>query len=899
MKKILFLCFCLLSLSTSFSQTNGQLDTSFGVNGSVIYNQGLAQFNTSCHAVQTDGKIVIAGYFWTAFNDNAMGFLTRLNADGSIDQTFNNGEKIICEYSEGFNAVVIQSDNKIVLGGGYKNNNSLYRFNSNGTIDTSFGTNGYVIAPIPNPTTNDFIISLDVQSNQKIVALVKYWSGSNLYAKVVKYNINGSVDTTFAANGTLLSPPDEVPVNVVVQDDNKIVFGTTYFVNFSNKVSKISKVNPDGSADTTFNSTGAVVLAVGGTDNNLFDLQITSDSKIMALSVATNTLTNAKTIKVFKIGTTGALESNFGSEGVVTLPNNAISNAISKIKLFTDGKFIIACRNLISGENYNLSLYKGNADGTLDTTFDGDGTLILDTNAPNYDLNLDVTVQNSKIIISGNSLPAANNPKIFVANLNSDGSYNTAFNSTGTATIEYPSFEANDVTKSIVIQPDGKVLVSGGSYMRTKKVQFVFRFNPDGSPDTAFGTLGRVVLGDYNNYGLFDDQLPNAKIVLQSDGKIVIAGFERLFRLNANGTFDSNFGMNGILSTPGYFTKSIAVQNDNKLVIAGNFYNTTSYNYNTFVSRLTTTGSYDVSFGTNGTALQIVPSVFEVVYDVKIQSDGKIIAGGLFSQNGNQDMLICKYTASGTLDTSFNGTGRLLIPRTGNEYITSLDVQNDNKIVAAFSKENLEMVNFALVRVTENGALDTTFDSDGIVETSIENSSIANEVKILNDQKIVAIGTSLGTSRNYAFAKFNTDGSLDTTFGTQGKITVDINNGTNENAAAAVLSTDGKMYVAGTIYNPLYYSNDYILSKFNLENNLGTTNPNAASVVYFYPNPTTDFVYLNDSVQNLTVSTLEGKSVALPLYDNTIDFSGLSNAMYLIQFETSTGEKINKKILKE
>ncbi|HZH35401.1 MAG TPA: LamG-like jellyroll fold domain-containing protein, partial [Pyrinomonadaceae bacterium] len=355
-----------------------------------------------------------------------------------------------------------------------------------------------------------------------------------------------------------------------------------------------------------------------------------------------------------------------------------------------------------------------------------------------------------------------------------------------------------DSAYSTVIQPDGKIVVAGSGGGGTGTTDFVVaRYNQDGSFDTTFGTGGKVQTpigngGDFAN-----------AVALQSDGKIVAAGYTflnssgdgfALARYNQDGTLDGTFGSGGkVLSVIGSSlgsSSSVAVQSDGKIIVSG------SASSSKVLARYNSDGSPDTTFGTNG--VLAVP----VAGKVALQTDNKIVIGGSVISGSTSQMALARYNSDGSPDTTF-GTNGLAATSVGtaNSSAVSFAIQADGKIVAAGFASNGSNNDFALARFDANGALDTTYGTEGKVLTPIGNSGeIVRSATIQSDGKIVAVGESYNGSYNsFAAARYNPNGVLDTTFGTGGKIVTPMGN-SNSLARSAAIQSNGKIVVAGESY---------------------------------------------------------------------------------------------------
>jgi len=251
----------------------------------------------------------------------------------------------------------------------------------------------------------------------------------------------------------------------------------------------------------------------------------------------------------------------------------------------------------------------------------------------------------------------------------------------------------------------------------------MLRYTSDGLIDEDFAGGGKVV----TDMGLFSDRANDTAI--QSDGKIVVVGASdalmAIARYNSDGTLDNSFGGDtGIvtLAVGGFAdgAQSVALQSDGKIIAAGYARNGTIYNF--ILVRLNTNGSLDSSFGTNGKIFHINGTAFSVA----IQADGKILAAGMNSG----DIALARYNSDGSPDTSFDGDGVVTTSISGSGVgIYSMAVQNNGKIVIGGYNTDSNQ-DFLLVRYNSDGSLDTSFDTDGKVITAFGYSSKIRSVAI-------------------------------------------------------------------------------------------------------------------------------------------------------------------------
>jgi uncharacterized delta-60 repeat protein len=381
--------------------------------------------------------------------------------------------------------------------------------------------------------------------------------------------------------------------------------------------------------------------------------------------------------------TPGSLDSSFGSGGIVTTSINTRDNAYA-VAVQADGK-IVTAGITFNGTNTDFALLRYNTDGSLDTSFDGDGKVTTDFGNSQDDA-FDVAIQtDGKIIAVGttfNSLTGTGDD-FAIARYNINGSLDTSFDGDGKVTTTIIGTSSDEV-RAVAIQADGKIVVAGQSIGGFA----VVRYNPNGSLDASFDGDGKVTTS-------ISMRLDEAfAVAIQTDGKIVAAGSSRIDSDNA----------------------AFAL---------------VRYNPN---------GSLDTSFDTDGKVTTDFGSLYDETHDIAIQADGKIIAAGYTEISGGSQFALARYNVDGSLDASFDGDGKAITPFGIDGGATDVAIQSNGKIVAAGVTFNGTKADFALIRYNSNGSLDTTFNGTGKVQTSLGNNSAAYAVAIQSDGKIVAAG---------------------------------------------------------------------------------------------------------------------------------------------------------------
>jgi uncharacterized delta-60 repeat protein len=375
----------------------------------------------------------------------------------------------------------------------------------------------------------------------------------------------------------------------------------------------------------------------------------------------------------------------------------------------------------------------------------------------------------------------------------SSGSLDTNFGVSGKVTTSIGS--RVDAIRAIAIQTDGSIVALGSSLTGTNVDVFALvRYKPDGSLDTTFNTTGTVTTA----IGSIDD-IPMT-VDIQSDGKIVAAGHTTpggfgLARYNSDGTLDTSFGTGGKVTTAignGSYAATVAFQTDNKIVVAGSALTGGSNDF--ALVRYNSDGSLDTGFGTGGI---VTTSTGTSVYalHVYIQTDGKILTVGVSSTSASISALVlARYNSDGSLDTTFGSDG-IVTAASVTMGINNVALQTDGKIVTV----GYSFPGFGLGRYNSDGTFDTTFGTGGIVNSSGIN-GIPWDVAIQDDGKIVAAGYSFVGSDSapvFALSRYNTNGSLDTSFNSTGIVTTAI--GTmNDSANAVAICPNGMILAAGS-----------------------------------------------------------------------------------------------------
>lgn len=447
--------------------------------------------------------------------------------------------------------------------------------------------------------------------------------------------------------------------------------------------------------------------------------------------------------------------------------------------------------------------------------------------------------------------PLAAQPGMLDSTFDSDGVATAGF---GTGTIDHGF--------SVVIQADGKIVVGGYSSNSGAEDFAVARFNSSGSLDNSFSGDGKVTTDQGTNFDRIHE------LAIQPDGKIVAAGYEdivsnrafSLARYNADGALDNGFDSDGKVRVPvgGFWSaaNAVAIQSDGKIVAGGLSGNTTSSFF--ALIRLNADGSLDNTFGSNGKVQTAVGSFYDGIEGIAIQPDGKIVAVG-YTLVSDYNTALARYKPNGTLDSTFGTNGVAVFPLGVDEDRgLAVALQADGKIVIAGFAINATYKEFMVARFNSNGTPDLTFSGDGkaYVDVGTDN-DVANGISIRSDGRIVLVGDSKVTNTDFGMARFYPDGSPDVEFSGDGKVSLDVS-GSHDGAAAVVHQGDDKVVVAG--HGIANFEEKFHVVRLMGNWGVGVLEFSEQAALFIAPNPI-------GSSANLSYSLLRDEVISIELYD--------------------------------
>ena len=633
---------------------DGSLDSSFDPGtGS---NDGRVETIT----LQPDGKILVMGSF-TSFNGVARGRIARLNTDGSLDTSFSpvgspGPQSIYC--------ALVLPDNSLLVGGSIQQFNGVTRTNlvhllSDGTLDLTYSGR----AASQNVIGQPGVRSLTPQTDGKIIITGAFTNVDGVTMKgIARLNSDGSLDASFnTGSGPVFTSTSQGILSARILPDGKIITGGDFTSFNGAALTRLAKLNSDGSLDSTFNP-GTGFNGILESDS----LTILSDGRLLVggqFSIAEGLNRSG----IVRLNADGSVDNTFDSAPGTGGP--LFSVALQTNSVLIGGSFLT-----YDGQQ-RFGLARLGFDGALDPSFN---TLILQ----NGDVKALAVQPDGRVVAGGNFLFLNGNWATNLARLNSDGSLDPGFS---------PAASPNNIVRALALQADGRIVV-GGSFVAVGAASRgkIARLNPDGSVDSTFDSANGFN-ADVN------------ALALQSDGKIFAAGGfatyagvtrTRVARLNGDGSLDPSFdagpGANGTVF-------ACAVQPDGKLLLAGGF--SAVGGSNRFgLARLKTDGTVDnaLTISTGGTAVNALA----------LQSDGNILIGGTFTVfSGTSRNRIARLKTDGSMDAAFN-------PGSGfNNTVNAISLDRDGRIYVgglftSFSGSTRSLV----ARLNSDGSLDARFD---------------------------------------------------------------------------------------------------------------------------------------------------------------------------------------------
>jgi uncharacterized delta-60 repeat protein len=651
---------------------DGSLDTGFDP------GDGANDYVTDI-ALQPDGRIIIAGFF-TKVDGIPRRRIARLNADGSLDTTFDPGGGP----SSLVTAMALQPDGKVIIGGHFAYVDGvpcgfIARLNADGSLDTSFD---------PGSGVQGTVETMALQADGKVLIAGTFSAVNNVpRGRVARLNADGSVDATFDPG----SGADNTVFTLAVLPNNKVLIGGEFATVGGASRQRIARLNENGSLDVTFDPGS-------GANRMVHDIALQTDGKVvvggwfdMMDGVAHGFIT--------RLNADGSVDTGFD-------PGSGAPPGVKVVAVQPDGKVLIGGWFCKVDDVPREGIARLNADGSVDNGFD-------DCGGANDRVYAVALQPDGKILVGGEFTQVNNVARNRIARLNADGTLDTGFD---------PGSGASGAVWAIAVQPDGKVLI-GGYFGTVDGVarNGIARLNGDGSLDTSFDP------GAGTNLPVFAIAVAG-QVGRRTSPKVLIGGTftrvngatcNRVARLNADGSLDTGFECDPGVSGP---VMALAVQNNGKVIVGGDFWLVEGIPRRN-IARLNSIGSLDDTFHPGGGANY-------TVQDVAVQPDGKVLIGGSFTKvNYLTRNRIARLNEDGSPDTTFDpGSG-------ANSTVQALALQSDGKVLIGGSFTGVGGESRQRVaRLHTDGSVDVDFDTSSGANDSV------SDLAVQPDGKVVIVG---------------------------------------------------------------------------------------------------------------------------------------------------------------
>lgn len=789
-KLSLLILFCSILLRANGQA--GSLDHAFGNNGM----QTTAFFSDTSYSSE-EGRVVLTG------NNGEVYIVARLSLNpwytrivkylpgGKLDSSYgSNG------YSNTANLNVksaVLQGNKIIIAGNILNSGiaddfGLARYTAKGTLDTSFGVNGIVKTNF-NTYYDEGANAVALQGNKIIVA--GYTTSPGNFTDdiaLLRYNTDGVLDSSFGKNGLVTTDfgnTDERANAIVLQGNKIIVGGYTYkFADVNYYDFLLARYNADGTLDSSFGKNGEVATDFSDSYDvaNAVALQ---GGKIILSGYSENAVGFYYDFALVRYTTNGKIDSSFGKNGKVRTDfNNSYDNAYAMI---LQGDKILLAGNSTA----DIALARYAPDGTLDSTFGNNGKVLTDFNG-NEDHAYSIALYRDNIIVAGSTFYYVNGfPSDFAITR-----YTANGKLAGKRTGYFPvtrTFFTSSTTQG------NKIIAAGYAFDDSHDNDFLIaRHNPDGKPDSNFGTNG-VVTTDFNN---LDDRANS--IVLQGN-KIIVGGYSGdifngydfvLARYTAKGVLDSTFGNNGkttVFTNSNDRSNAILLQGS-KILITAFAFNQENFTTDFALVRYTANGRLDSTFGKNGMVTTDFGNSYDRASSIALQGN-KIIVGGSSDNFGNSNFALARYTANGRLDASFGENGIVITDfDNADDLGDKIALEGDGIIMSGNSGDFFGGYNVVIARYTANGILDASFGENGKLTTGFHSPYGQVSLIAVQENKIIA-GSNVDNS-SFSFYRYTANGSPDTSFGKGGKVITDL---VGASTLGAITVHQKRLYAAGSV----------------------------------------------------------------------------------------------------
>jgi len=679
-----------------------------------------------------------------------------------------------------------------------------------GSLDPTFGNAGVSTFNVGSSVERASKVLIDSEGRMIVIGT------SDDSVVVTRFLSNGAVDTSLGTHG-YRAFYGSVVSDAVLTQGKIIISGYQRDINTGlTGLPWLMQLNDEFTLDMNFGDEGRTGIGFAGVSEQFNAVAIQPDGKIVVVGTTNNHFLQQQTFLVTRFNVNGGRDSSFGNNGIIRIDVTSGVDTAHTVKVLSDSKILVA--GTVNGTD--LGVLRMNANGSLDTSFANNG-IHMRSNAGALDVFSDIELdQGLGIVISSGCTDNNQTTFLCVIRLNPDGSVESSFGHSGITTL---ALEAQvHTTTQVSPVADGKILIAGTS----DNDSVVTRLSSSGVVDTSFGSNGTRrfgIDGNSENFGNFAiDSQQGLLIAGTSDDDFVVT------RLSSSGVVDTSFGGSGY--TLFDLERANDWVGDAVQLVTGHFLMLGTSNDDIAVVRLNPNGIIDSSFGIGGRViLSVTSSSREWGAKLLVQPDGRILIGGTtnaypVNNIANTDLLIIRLNADGSRDNSF-GTNGIRVHELGGRHddlgAMSLDSSSRILVGAGTGDERGDRDDFMLLRFLGDGNLDTSFGNNGVHTTNIGSLDVVHAISVQDNGKILVGGvTNPNVNFDIALLRLNENGSVDVSFGTNGKMVHDLGNNADEVLAEVVIWA-GKIVVLGSTW--LNNSNRVLVLRYLVDGAIDTS----------------------------------------------------------------------------
>jgi uncharacterized delta-60 repeat protein len=699
--------------------------------------------------VDASGRLVDAGF---AVGHGATRLaVVRYRTDGRLDPSFGHGGvSLVPAHVDVLGAVAVDGTGRVVVGGYARVANgsafAVTRLEPDGSLDTSFGTDGTATAQVD---ANDAVLALEpLPDGGLVVAGSAQRSDQQMVIAMLRFGAGGRLDPAFGNGGVAVAPLARQPADLSARAldaafdaSGRIVFGgqvplPTPAGQNAREGPFVARYLADGTPDPSFGNGGTVI---GKSVADAAGVSVLPDGSILTSGQWPGP---AGTAELTRYRTDGTLDSGFGANGSVSLGSLPDGNDQPLLATAPDGSIDLVVGAVVQNGVATDALLRLRADGSRDPDFGVRGEVLMPRAARLLSLadGTPVTIE-----WDGSRLDR----------FQRDGSRDPAF-------FEVPRTETTGAN-ALSLEPDGRVVTAGWTESGGRRVFELARFlRTNGTLDPTFGT------GGFADTALAQGDAEATALVRLADGRLLAAGEAGgravLLRYLSSGVLDLTFGTDGVALGPPGPARALGVQADGAILVAGGGFSVTRYSAD---------GRVDPSFGSSGTSTPIGPDA--AADALVVQPDGRILVAG--SRAGA--FAVVRLLANGSTDPTFAVV-------TGPPGAASaIALQPDGRVLTTGT-------GFAVTRSNADGTPDRTFGVGGVATPPVRNGDAA-AIAVQSNGKIVLGGS------GFTIARVDSFGYIDETYGSNYPNTHGVESSRPDGEITALALVNGTIVAAGTV----------------------------------------------------------------------------------------------------